>query len=215
LQPELLAADRETLWSQAAPTSSGPRRADARRNRDALVVAARAGFAEGGADAPLEQIALDAGVAIGTLYRHFPTRADLLMAAYEPQLAQLVEYAETALRMQDPLEGFCCYLELLFLLQTDNRGLNDFISTRFPVSARTNPLAGRLCSLIERLLERAKRSGQLRPDIEKADIISLIWANGRIIEATRPTAPHAWRRQLHLMIDAYRADRATHSPSRR
>jgi hypothetical protein len=58
------------------------------------------------------------------------------------------------------------------------------------------------------VLTRAQEAGEVRADITQADIVTLIWSNGRIIDATRATAPNAWRRHLHLMLDAYRAERA-------
>lgn len=182
-----------------------PRRRDAQRNRERFIAAAQAAFAEHGVDASLEQIARDVGLAIGTLYRHFPTRIDLLMAVFEPKLQEFVATAERALAMDDPWEGFCAFLESLFGMQAGDRGFNDLVSMRFPASDRTEAMHERLYHLIEANLRRAQRHGDVRPDITEADIITLVWANGRILEATSHTAPHAWRRNLHLMIDAYRA----------
>ena len=65
-----------------------------------------------------------------------------------------------------------------------------------------------MCRQIETVLVRGQDAGEVRPDITQADIVNLIWSNGRIIDATSATAPMAWRRQLHLMLDAYRAERA-------
>ncbi|MFB4304334.1 TetR/AcrR family transcriptional regulator [Actinomadura sp. NTSP31] len=182
-----------------------PRRRDAQRNRERFIAAAQAAFAEHGADASLEQIARDVGLAIGTLYRHFPTRIDLLMAAFEPKLQEFVETAENTLAMDDPWEGFRAFLESLFAMQAGDRGFNDLVSMRFPASDRTEAMHERLYQLIEANLRRAQQHGHVRTDIIEADIITLVWANGRILEATSHTAPHAWRRNLHLMIDAFRA----------
>ena len=85
-----------------------PLRRDARERRDKLIAAAQREFAAHGVDASLEKIARDAGVAIGTLYRHFPTRLDLLMAAFEPRLQEFLDGADKALEMDDPWEGFVC-----------------------------------------------------------------------------------------------------------
>ena len=65
-----------------------------------------------------------------------------------------------------------------------------------------------MCRQIESVLVRAQEAGQARPDIALADIVNLIWSNGRMIDATSTTAPNEWRRQLYLMLDAYRAERA-------
>ena len=185
-----------------------PLRRDARERRDKLIAAAQREFAAHGVDASLEKIARDAGVAIGTLYRHFPTRLDLLMAAFEPRLQEFLDGANKALEMDDPWEGFVCYLENLFAVQAGDRGFNDFLSRRFPGNAETERIHDQMCRQIEDVLTRAQEAGEARLDITQADIVNLIWSNGRIIDATSATAPTAWRRQLYLMLDAYRAERA-------
>jgi AcrR family transcriptional regulator len=189
-----------------------PRRRDAQERRARLIVAAQREFAARGVDASLEQIARDAGVAIGTLYRHFPTRLDLLIAAFEPRLQEFLDGANKALELDDPWEGFVHYLENLFRVQAGDRGFNDFLSRRFPGNADTERIHDQMCRQIEDVLTRAQRAGEARPDITLADIVNLIWSNGRIIDATSATAPNAWRRYLHLMLDAYRAERAHSLP---
>lgn len=185
-----------------------PQRRDARERHDRLIDAARREFAARGVDASLERIARDAGVAIGTLYRHFPTRMDLLLAALEPRLQEFLDGAKQAFAIDDPWEGFVYYLENLFRLQAGDRGFNDFLSRRFPGSAHTERIHDQMCGQIEDVLTRAQKAGAARPDITMADIVSLIWSNGRMIDATSTTAPNAWRRHLYLMLDAYRTDRA-------
>jgi len=191
--------------AESSGVPAPPRRRDAQRNRERFIAAAQAAFAEHGVDASLERIARDVGLAIGTLYRHFPTRIDLLMAVFEPKIQEFVETAEHALLMDDPWEGFRVFLESLFGMQAGDRGFNDLVSMRFPASDRTEAMHAQLYHLIEANLRRAQRHGDVRPDITEADIITLVWANGRILEATSLTAPQAWRRNLHLMIDAFRA----------
>ena len=185
-----------------------PLRRDAQERHDRLIDAARREFAARGVDASLERIARDADVAIGTLYRHFPTRLDLLLAALEPRLREFTDGSEKALEIDDPWEGFVSYLENLFRVQAGDRGFNDFLSRRFPGSPDTERIHDEMCQQIEDVLTRAQDAGQARPDITLADIVNLIWSNGRMIDATSTTAPNAWRRHLHLMLDAYRADRA-------
>ena len=192
--------------------SRRPLRRDAREHRAKLIAAAQREFAAQGVDASLEKIARDAGVAIGTLYRHFPTRLDLLLAALRPRLQEFLDGAAKALEMADPWEGFVAYLENLFAVQAGDRGFNDFLSRRFPGNAETEHIHDVMCEQIETALIRAQKAGKARSDITQADIVNLIWSNGRIIDATSAKAPTAWRRQLHLMLDAYRADRAHSIP---
>src|SRR5689334_18924121 len=133
-----------------------PLRRDAQERRDKLIAAAQREFAAQGADASLEKIARDAGVAIGTLYRHFPTRLDLLMAAFRPRLQSFLDAAAEALAMDDPWEGFVSYLENLFAVQAGDRGFNDFLSRRFPGNAETEQIHDLMCEQIELVLERAQ-----------------------------------------------------------
>ena len=193
--------------SQAERTRA-PLRRDAQERRDRLLAAARREFAARGVNASLEGIARDAKVAIGTLYRHFPTRLDLLLAALEPRLDEFLDGAKKAMEIDDPWEGLVYYLENLFRVQAGDRGFNDFLSRRFPGSPETERIHDEVCRQIDDVLTRAQEAGEARPDITLADIVNLIWFNGRMIDATSTTAPDSWRRQLHLMLDAYRAERA-------
>jgi AcrR family transcriptional regulator len=183
-------------------------RRDAQESRDKLIAAAQREFATHGVDASLEKIAREAGVSIGTLYRHFPARLDLLMAALRPRLHEFLGGANRALEMDDPWAGFVYYLENLFGMQVGDRGFSDFLSRRFTHSAETERIHDQMSQQIVDVLTRAQEAGQARPDIAQADIINLIWSIGRIIDATSATAPTAWRRNLYLMLDAYRAERA-------
>ena len=196
------------MSTSEAESTRRPRRRDAQERHDRLIAAARREFAARGVDASLERIARDADVAIGTLYRHFPTRLDLLLAALEPRLQEFTDGSKKALEIDDPWEGFVSYLENLFRVQAGDRGFNDFLSRRFPGSADTERIHDQMCQQIDDVLTRAQQAGQARPDITLADIVNLIWSNGRMIDATSTTAPNAWRRHLHLMLDAYRAERA-------
>lgn len=185
-----------------------PQRRDAQERRGRLIAEAQREFAVRGVDASLEAIARGADVAIGTLYRHFPTRMDLLMAAFEPRLQEFLDGAREALEIEDPWDGLVGYLENLFSVQAGDRGFNDFLSRRFPGNADTERIHDQMCRQIEEVLTRAQEAGSARPDITVADIVNLIWSTGRIMDATSATAPNAWRRQLFLALDAYRAERA-------
>lgn len=184
-------------------------RSDARRNRDALLRAARAAFAVHGLDAALEQVARDAGVAIGTLYRHFPTRIDLVQAVFTDRLEELLAAAERAAEMDDAWAGFCLYVETRCELQASDRGFDDLAGIRLPSSACIDAIQGRILQLGVTVVERAQRQGALRTDITPEDLAFVTWSQGRIAEATRTIAPNAWRRHLHLILDAFRADRAS------
>ncbi|RLV51234.1 TetR/AcrR family transcriptional regulator [Nocardioides mangrovicus] len=185
-----------------------PLRRDAREHRARLVAAAQREFAARGVDASLERVAREAKVSTGTLYRHFPTRLDLLMAAFRPRIEEFGAQAAQALSTADPWKAFVSYLENLFATQAGDRGFNDFLSRRFTDSAETERIHDQMCDQIAEVLERAQNAGAARADITRADIVNLIWSVGPVMDATRDTAPQAWRRYLHLMLDAYRAERS-------
>ena len=103
-------------------------RADAERNRAAIVAVARDVFAEQGLEAPLEAIAARAGVGIATLYRRFPTREKLVAAALTEKVAEYAEAAEQALAAADPWDGFAGFVERSCELQAGDRGLSDLLS---------------------------------------------------------------------------------------
>jgi hypothetical protein len=134
------------------------------------------------------------------------------MAAFKPRIEEFLDGANKALQMDDPWEGFVYYLENLFRVQAGDRGFNDFLSRRFTDNAETERIPDQMCLQIADVLARAQEAGEARPDITQADIVNLIWSNGRIIDATSSTAPSAWRRYLYLMLDAYRAERAHSIP---
>jgi len=195
------------------PAPARPLRRDARRNRDAILAAARQVFCDHGLEAPLEEIARGARVGIGTLYRHFPGRVALLDAVLADTVQAHVGAAEQALAVDDPWEGFTQYLEATGRLQAANRGLNDAMGMRFPNATALEAAKNRLFRLVGELVRRAQASGQLRADLTPEDLAFLNWANARIMQAARAAgAPDAWRRHLGFLLDGFRAERAHSLP---
>jgi AcrR family transcriptional regulator len=131
------------------PTDGAARglRSDARRNRDALLRAAREAFAVHGLDAALEQVARDAGVSIGTLYRHFPARIDLVQAVFTDRLEELLAAAERAAAMPDAWAGLRLYLEATCELQASDRGFDDLAGIRLPNSSCLDAIQDRILRL--------------------------------------------------------------------
>ncbi|MEU8715952.1 helix-turn-helix domain-containing protein [Streptomyces sp. NPDC048663] len=197
------------------PASKAPAKAlrrDAQRNRDAIVAAARTAFAEQGLDASLEGVAREAGVAIGTLYRHFPRRLDLVEELFTAKFTELLATAEEAAAMDDAWQGFCHYLEKLCQLQACDRAFNDLASARLPVHALGRGMFERTQERAAQIFRNAQEQGVLRADVTPEDIAFVIWSQAGIIRATRAVAPHAWRRHLHLLLDGFRAQCAHDLP---
>ncbi|HEX7268212.1 MAG TPA: TetR/AcrR family transcriptional regulator [Streptosporangiaceae bacterium] len=178
-------------------------RVDAERNRAALLAAAQEVFAEQGLEAPLEEIALRAGVGIATLYRRFPNRGQLVAAALVSNFAQYAEAAERALAVPDPWAGFAGFIERICELQAADRGLSDLLSMALPGDERIEQLRRLANDRVVELIERTKAAGRLREDFVGEDILLLLVAHGAVVDVTREDAPNARRRFVALMLDAF------------
>ncbi|MGV9611799.1 TetR/AcrR family transcriptional regulator [Nocardia xishanensis] len=184
-----------------------PLRSDARRNRDALVTAARQVFTERGLDAPLKEVAARAGVAIGTLYNRFPTRDDLIAAAVEDRLEAGSRIAEQAREIDDPWDSFAYLVEKVCELQASDRLLSDLAlrAAPSPAVARAQEYGH---GVMREIITRAQQAGVLRTDWVLEDIAFITWSHTRVLEATAHIAPDAWRRNLALTLDGLRAPAA-------
>lgn len=177
--------------------SERPPRADALRNRAALVGAAAAVMGRRGLDAPLDEIASVAGVGNATLYRHFPTRRALVQAVFAEQMARYAAAVERALEEPDPFQGVRGYLAELCALQAENRALADLVvSAEYTDETRPTALAH-----LSLLLERARAAGRLRADFAIEDVALLLRANSGVVRHTGESAPAASARLVALLLD--------------
>jgi AcrR family transcriptional regulator len=190
-----------------------PQRKDALRNRTALLAAAKAAFAEEGLDAALEDIARRAGVAIGTLYRHFPTRMDLVAVVIADKKRAWIKAAEAAVVMEPAWDGLVFFLERVCELQAGDLAFNDIASMRFQHAPGIETARKRAHDLSRRIVERAQAEGSLRPDVTAEDVAFIVWAHSRVSEATHAIDPNAWRRYLALTLDGFRATAAHPLPA--
>src|SRR5919199_157775 len=179
-------------------------RADARRNREAVIAAAKALFADQGLDAQMPDVAKAANVGVGTVYRHFPTKDDLIAAMAAERFDRLAEKARECLESEDAWEGFADFIRFAAQIQADDRGLCDVMGSRpevMDVAARAAGL-GELC---ERLVRRAQRAGELRRDLTWEDIPMIACGLGRITQATAGPAVGRWPRLVEIVLDGLRA----------
>ena len=179
-----------------------PMRADARRSHGRLLAAATEAFAEKGADAPLEDIAKRAGVGIGTLYRHFPSRLDLQEAVYRNQVSAVCAQGEGLADAPSPGDAFAGWLRVLASYLVTKRGL---ASALIAAKGRDSEVIS-LCSQIirstaEQLLQRAQEAGAVRADLTAADVMMLVHG---VVVATERTPDQA-DRLLSLTLDGLRA----------
>jgi len=196
-----------------SPADARTLRSDARRNRQLLVASARELFASAGVDVPVEEITRHAGLGMGTLYRHFPTKEELIDAVLEDAFAELVHLAERAAESEDAWVGFSSFLEEALALHATNRGLKDVVATREHGRLRAHAMRERLQPLLGRLIEQAQEQGTLRSDFTVEDLPLVFWSAGRVIETTASVAPGHWRRYLGLLLDGLRAGAATPLPA--
>ncbi|MGH9090052.1 MAG: TetR/AcrR family transcriptional regulator [Acidimicrobiales bacterium] len=188
-------------------------RSDAARNREALVAAARATFGQRGLDAPLDDIARTAGTGNATLYRHFPTRCDLVAAVFADTLREVVDACARAMANPDPWEAFRGHVTFLCELQANDRGLADLLTARVTGAPALERLRERAHQGLRLIAERAKASGALRPDFEPEDLALLLMANAGLIHRTAARAPIAWRRHLGYVLDGlHRGAARTEAP---
>jgi AcrR family transcriptional regulator len=194
------------------PETTAPTlRRDARENRNRILAAARAAFAAEGVDVPVEAIADRAGVGMGTLYRRFPTKHDLVQAVIEESLDAFVVAAEEGLAEDDPWTGFTGFVERVLELHVENRALREVLAGTEHGHAR-DAVRRRVRPLVRRLIERAHAVGSLRPDFAPEDMPLVFMTAGRVLEAGRGVAPDLWRRYLGLLLDGLRAGGATPLP---
>ncbi|MEX5712502.1 helix-turn-helix domain-containing protein [Parafrankia sp. FMc6] len=184
-------------------------RADAERNRTAILAAAQQVFAERGLNVPLDEIARRAGVGEATLHRRFPDRALLIAGAFTDKMAAYADAAAEALTHDDPWEGFCAYVRRVCAMQSGDRGFADVLTVTF---AAVNPVVEQLenhRSAAYRnwltLIRNAKAAGGLRADFHAEDLVLLLMANAGVVAATADSAPDAWQRLVEYALQAFAA----------
>ena len=186
--------------------SPRPLRADARRNREKLVAAAAAAFAEAGLEAQVEDIARRAGVGVGTLYRHFPTKDALVAALAEEHFARLADTVEAALgEGGDAWECFATTIWRIAEAVAADVAWCEIVGGH-PAAVQTASRGEhRLAAATSTLLERAQASGAMRADVTFADIGTIMCGFGHIAAAQRAGAGLDWKRYLDIALDGLRA----------
>ena len=180
-----------------------------RSNRALLVEAGRELFAEHGPEAALEEIARRAGLGIGTLYRHFPSREALVETIYAEHIGEVVAVAEESAAAEDAWAGLTGFLEQVLELQARNLPLRATFLRQAGGSGLVAERRRQILPLLKQLVERAREQGALRSDFTIADLSVAMWSFAPIFEATAEVAPDAWRRHLQILLDGMRPAAAT------
>ena len=178
-----------------------PLRADARRNRERLVTAAREVFAEQGVSASMEAIARKAGVGVGTLYRHFPTRLDVVEAVYEEDVQELTDAAQRAVSTLEPgpaVEAF--FDSFLRYAQTKKTLLTELRQAFEKNPAMRSRNRDRIDAAFDLVIERAKQAGAIRTDVNGSDITQLVGP----ICTNESLSPDQTKRLMGMILDGLR-----------
>ncbi len=189
-----------------------PLRADAARNRARLLVAAREVFAERGLDATMDEVARRAGVGVGTAYRRFRNRDELIAALFEERFEEFMGVLDKALADDDAWRGLSGFLERSMEMQAEDRGFKELMHQSAEGRERIRLFRAHIRPLVAELVRRARDAGELRADVTEDDVLMVSVMIGAVADFAAPVEPQLWRRALALQLDGLRARRSDVSP---
>jgi AcrR family transcriptional regulator len=184
-----------------------PLRADARRNREKVLEAARFVFSENGREAQMDDVARRAGVGVGTVYRHFPTKEALIEALMVAAFSSIAAAADRALEIEDPWEAFSTVLWHGAEVMSADRAMSEVFASIPGVAESAIPTIEGLTATVEQLIGRAQEAGVLRRDLVVDDIPMLMCGIGAATKKEH-RCPAAWRRHLTIVLDGLRVSAA-------
>lgn len=194
------------------PSADRPLRRDAERNRQRILEAATEAFAENGLAVTLDEIARRAGVGVGTIYRRFPDKEQLIDALFEERIGEVVAVAEAALHNPDAWAGLVSFLDGAAELHASDRGLKEVTLSGEHGLERVHRARQLMFPLVTRLVARAQEQGSLRADVEPTDLPIMLMMLGALSECTREVDPEVWRRYLGILTDGLRTRRDEPGP---
>ncbi|HVV14674.1 TetR/AcrR family transcriptional regulator [Amycolatopsis sp.] len=190
--------------------ASRPARADARRNREKLLAAARTAFAKAGDTVALETIARAAGVGVGTLYRHFPTREALVEAVYAAELDDVTTGAPDLLAEFPPETALRVWMDRYAAFVETKRGMIDTLRAGWASGKMATPTTReRVTAVIAAILGEGAKTGSLRADVEPEDVTTMLL--GVFLSTAASDTPDQTGRLLDLLIDALRTHESSSS----
>jgi AcrR family transcriptional regulator len=180
-------------------------RRDAERNRQRLLESARELFTTRGLHVTLDDVAEHAGVGVGTAYRRFADKDELIDALLEEQIDAMVALAERGLENPDPWDGLIEYIVGALELQVADRGLKEVLFAPGRGKKRVAGAKGRLGPAVSALAERARAAGVVRPDFATSDIPMIYLMLGTVVDFSREYEPELYRRYLAILLEGIRA----------
>ena len=185
-----------------------PLRRDAERNRQRILEAASEIFTERGLDVSLDEVARHAGVGVGTVYRRFRSKEDLVEALFMDRIEEVAALAEQAGEKADPWSGLVCFMEQMTAMLAGDLGLRQMLMFATYGRDKVWYARQRNAPLVTRLVERAQAAGQLRSDLKQTDIPFLVFVLTEAAQLAREVSPEIWRRYLAVVLDGLRPERA-------
>lgn len=182
-----------------------PLRRDAERNRLLILAAARIVFARRGFDASLDEVAREAGLGVGTVYRRFPNRDALIDALLAEGVASIERVLDEAKAMPRAWDGLCHFMASMLELQARDKGLRDVLALRHVPDVEHDVVRDLVKPVLHELVALAQAEGDLRADLTPTDVAVLEVAALGAAEFTAPAGPDVWRRYLTIMLDGMRA----------
>lgn len=191
--------------------SSPPRRlrADAARNQQRIVAAARELFAARGLDITLDDVAERAGVGVGTVYRRFSNKRELIAEVFEQNMREFAIAAEEAAGHGDPWLGLVEFFQYACEHLADNRGFAEVMLDLHEDPERFVHLRDRITPTVAAIIERAREAGALQPEIEPLDFFALVHMVDAIAAFAKPVNPTAWQRYAAIVLNGVRAGDVT------
>ncbi|MCV7194019.1 TetR/AcrR family transcriptional regulator [Mycolicibacterium brumae] len=193
------------LLVKPCPDFGRPLRRDAEKNRQRIIDAARDLFAAKGLEPNLNDVAKHAGVGVGTVYRRFPTKAELIEAIYADVLDKLTALGEAALAAENSWDGFVCYVWQMCERTATDRASREIVFSKAYGGERVREARDRLVPVVRRLVERAQDDGYLRVGVESADTPIFALLVGTVSEFAGEVDPQLWRRYVAMLLDGMRA----------
>ncbi|WP_045742708.1 TetR/AcrR family transcriptional regulator [Actinoplanes rectilineatus] len=189
----------------STPGPPRPLRADAARNRELLLRAAREMFAQRGLDVTLDEIARHAGVGVGTVYRRFANKEELVEALFDDQLDRMIALAEESLARADTWDGFAEMFRRFSALMAADHGLREVLLHNTYGHDRVARIRERFVPAMDAVVRRAQQAGVLRPDVEPTDLPIIETMLGGVEAFAQPVRPELYRRYLTIILDGMRA----------
>jgi AcrR family transcriptional regulator len=184
--------------------SAPPLRADAERNRQRLLTAAKDLFTTRGLDVTLDDVARHAGVGTGTAYRRFPNKDALIDALMVDRIGELAAIARECLEDPDPWRGLAGYFERALALQAADRGLKDVLFSSGRGRERSVQARQQIAPVVTKLVRRALEAGAVRSDLAVSDVPLINFMLNTIVDFGRDVEPDLYRRYLAIVLDGLR-----------